>query len=652
MAPSITALPWLPPPPDDFSARCRELKAGTTNAGNAIALLGSFNLSPLQSLALARAIARCRPDGLAPLSDLRLGVLASATIDLVLDCIPAAAARHGVAVEMVTAPYDQLIQQALEPTSTINGAKLDAVLLAVDHRWLKLDRAEMAIENARSRVADAAQRTRTVIEGLRSHGGAPAIVQTIPVPPQALFGSFDRRWAGSVRSMIDAFNHELISVAEETESYVLDVAALAERIGTDQWFDPVRWYSYKLPFAAECFSIYADVLGRLLGAIRGKSRKCLVLDLDNTLWGGVIGDDGLEGLALGQGGALGEAHLSIQQLAIDLRARGILLAVCSKNDDAVARRPFREHPEMVLKENHIAVFRANWQDKPLNLEAIARALNIGLDALVMLDDNPAERAQIRAALPVVAVPELPSDPSWFAWTLWAAGYFEAVAYSSEDATRAESYASDTLRAEVRATTRDLGDYLASLEMALSCTSFDVQNRKRIAQLINKTNQFNLTTKRYTEVEVAAMEGDASLITLQVRLSDKFGGLGMIGVIIARPAADQAAYEIDTWLMSCRVLGRRVEEAMLSALVAEAHKKGVETLIGLYVPTARNSMVSNHFEKLGFSVAEEVDGRRRYHLQVEKYIAPALPFAPYLSHTGGDGFSVLPAISSLPNPIET
>jgi len=531
-----------------------------------------------------------------------------------------------VAAEIVSAPYDQVMQQALDPQSQINRARLDAVLLAVDHRWLKLDRAAFDSETAQARVTDALERLRAAVEGLREHSRAAAILQTVPVPPQALFGSYDRGWPGSVRAMIETFNRDLVRLAADTQNYVLDVAALAERVGTDRWFDPVHWATYKLPFSGECFPVYADWLGRLLGAIRGKARKCLVLDLDNTIWGGVIGDDGLDGLVLGQGSALGEAHLSVQQCALELRARGIVLAVCSKNDDTVARSAFREHPEMLLKENDIGVFQANWQDKPANLEAIAKALNIGLDALVMLDDNPAERARIRAVLPMVAVPELPRDPNWFAWTLMAAGYFEAVTFSPEDAGRADSYAADAQRAEVRATVRDPGDYLASLEMVLTCSPFDAQNRKRIVQLINKTNQFNLTTKRYTEAEVTAMEDDASLLTLQARLADKFGDLGMIGVIIARAQAGTDIWEIDTWLMSCRVLGRRVEEAMLASVVSAARARGAKRLAGVYRPTAKNAMVADHFEKLGFALTSAAPDGKHYVLSLDGYVAPELPFA--------------------------
>ena len=619
-SPSVATLPWLPAPPEDFSARCRALSASSVAPGPALQQLANFALDARQSLSLARAIARCRVTGLSPLSDYRLGILASATFDLIVDCIPAAAARHGLAVEIFSAPYDQVVQEAFNPKSGINRARLDGVLIAVDHRWLKLDRA--GGEGAPAALA----RLRSVVENLRAHGGAAAILQTVPVPPQALFGSYDRRWASSLRTMIDEFNRGIAVVADEFSAYVLDVAALAERVGTDLWFDPVHWVSYKLPFAAECFPVYAEMLGRLLGAIRGKARKCLVLDLDNTIWGGVVGDDGVEGIYLGQGSARGEAFLSVQHCALELRERGVVLAVSSKNNDDVARRPFREHPDMLLKESHIAVFQANWEDKPSNLEAIAETLNIGLDALVMLDDNPAERAQIRAALPMVAVPELPSDPSRYAWYLMAAGYFEAVAYSTEDAARAESYTSDAHRAEVRTQTRDLGEYLSSLGMTIRFQSFDAASRKRITQLINKTNQFNLTTRRYSEAEVAAMELDSAIATLQARLVDRFGDLGMIGVVICRPWGVDGVWEIDTWLMSCRVLGRRVEEAMLARVAEDVRRRGGVRLVGRYIPTAKNAMVKDLFERLGFALVEESDTERRYELALDAYVAPELPLS--------------------------
>lgn len=649
MTPSITSLPWLPDPPTDFAARARACM-GEARAGPEIQRLASFRLSAQQSLSLARTIGRCRKEGpsLDPLAGFRLGVVASSTFDLLLDCVPAAAARHGVALEVLTTPYDQVLQQALNPGSEVNQTGLDGVLIGVDHRWLNLARPNFS-ESPNPRVAEAVDKLATVVDALRRHGGAPAILQTVPVPPLALFGSYERRVRGSVRAMIEEANRRIIALADDTGSYLLDVASLAEHVGTERWFDPVQWTAYKFPFAAECFPIYADMLGRLLGAIRGRARKCLVLDLDNTLWGGVIGDDGLEGIVLGQGTPQGEAFVAVQELATDLRERGVLLAVCSKNDDEVARGAFRHHPEMLLREQHITVFQANWVDKPSNLESIAKTLNLGLDALVLLDDNPAERAQVRAALPMVAVPELPHDPAWYPWTLHAAGYFESVNFSAEDRLRADSYGADAQRAEVMAKARDLEDYLGSLGMVLTVSPFDSKGRQRIAQLINKSNQFNLTTQRYTEAEVAAMESDPSLFTLQVRLSDRFGDFGMIGVVICRPAGIEGVWEIDTWLMSCRVLGRRVEEGMLEKVAAELRRRGAVLLRGRYIPTAKNRMVKDHYSKLGFSlVSEHPDGSRSFESSLAPLVRSDLPFTVVDNFADGtswgEGVSVHPKMA--------
>jgi len=623
-------LPWLERPPANFSVLCRALRTGSGPFGQEAQRLAGFSLDSTQSGSVSRAIAKrlARRDDPQPLSRFKLGMLSSTTADILVDCLPAAAARHGVALEVVTSPYDQVMQQALDPTSALNTASLDAVLVNVDHRWLQLDRphvgaGEVAVEAALDRLEVA-------VAGLSKNGGVPAILETIPVPPLPLFGSFERRVDGSTRDMIESFNCRLADFAAQTGAYILDTAALADRIGTDRWFDAVAWYAFKLPFSANAGPAYAEMLGRLVGAIRGKSRKCLVLDLDDTVWGGVIGDVGIAGIKIGQGSALGEAFLAVQHTALDLRERGIVLAVSSKNDDATARGPFRTHPDMALREQHISVFQANWTDKATNLEAIAKTLNIGLDALVFLDDNPAERAQLRAALPMVAIPELPTDPSLYARVLASAGYFEAIAFSDEDKQRAQSYASNAQRADVMAKSRDLGEYLCSLEMVVTVTPFGATDRPRISQLINKTNQFNLTTRRYSEAELAAFEDDPEIFTLQMRLADRFGEHGIIAVIIA--CADSIGgrtkdWRLDTWLMSCRVLGRRVEEATLRELVTEARAAGVDRLIGQYIPTAKNGIVADHYEKLRFGFAQETQsGLRVFVLDVANYEAPKLPIS--------------------------
>lgn len=625
-------LPWLPEAPPDFRARCKALAATTPDAvpdlGQRLVALASHRLNTAQAGAFANLLQslRAQERDLAPLSPLRLGILPSATFDLVAAAIPAACARHGVAAELAVADFDQIVQVALDGSSPIFQADPDAILVQFDHRWLGFDR--FIADPAESDIlAQGLDRVAMVLDGIRANSRAQAIVTNVAVPPGALFGSLDRHVDGTVRRLVHRFNDALSDLARDRGAILLDVAALVELVGSAHWFDPVKWNLFKLPFASDCAGLFADMLARQLGAIRGKARKCLVLDCDNTLWGGVIGDDGIENIKIGSGDAEGESFLAIQRLALDLKARGILLAVCSKNFEETAREPFRDHADMLLREQDIAVFQANWTDKPSNLEAIAATLSIGIDSLVFLDDNAAERAQMREALPLVAVPELPADPALYPLYLSAAGYFEAISYSTEDGARAQSYAANASRAEVMEKVRDLGDYLSALDMELRVSAFDAAGRARIAQLINKSNQFNLTTRRYTEVEVRAMENDPDLITLQSRLSDKFGDFGMIGVVIARPVADDAtSIEVDSWLMSCRVLGRRVEEGMLEALVTRARDAGKSVIRARYVPSAKNGMVSDFFDKLGFEmVGQDPDGAKSYVLGLEGFVAPTLPF---------------------------
>ena len=620
----LATLPWLPGAPGDFAERCAAAPDGA-----ALARLAGFALDGRQARRLSRRIGAAIAAGtdLSPLSPFKLAVLSNATFDFVADHLPAAAARHGVALDLVLPPYDQAMQQALDPGSETAQARPDAVLLALDHRWSGLDRP--ALDDPAGALSAAGERLEALLDALAANAGGTAVLCTLPCPPEALFGSLDARLAGARRRLIAEMNGRILEIAEGRGALVLDVAGLAETVGSQHWFDPVRHLAYKLPFASELAGLYADWLGRLIGAARGKARKALVLDLDNTLWAGVVGDDGVDNLVLGEGSPRGEAFLAIQRLALELKSRGVILAVSSKNDDAVARAAFANHPEMALRLSDLAVFQANWSDKASNLEAIAKALNIGVDALVLLDDNPAERAATRAALPMVAIPELPDDPAWFPRLLTAAGYFEAVGFSADDASRAASYASDARRAEVRESVRDLGDYLAALDMRLSARPFDAAGRARIAQLINKTNQFNLTTQRYTEAAVAAFEIDRAVITLQVRLADRFGDLGMIGVVIARlvESGGERIADVDTWLMSCRVLGRKVEGAMLAKLASEARAAGAAAITAHYRPTAKNAMVADLLDRLGFTrVAEAADGAADYRLDLATWTPPPLPHA--------------------------
>jgi FkbH-like protein len=627
-----TELEWLPRPPEDFSKRCRALRESSGELGREVRILASFGLdeNKLARLANSIEVLRARPGALSPLTPFRLGILCNATSHFMVPALVATAARYGFALECIEANFGQVMQEALTPDSLINRARPDAVLLALDYRGMALDAPLGDAGAVDDTVSAALDELRVIRDALRKNSGASCIFQTLARPVETTFGSLDLALPGTARQVIDAFNRSLALNLVGKEDLLLDVGGLAETVGLAAWHDPALWNLGKIPFSNTFLPIYADLTCRLIAALRGKSRRCLVLDLDNTLWGGVIGDDGLEGIVLGQGDPQGEAFLGIQRMALAMRERGIVLAVSSKNNDETARLPFQSHPEMLLHEQHVAVFQANWNDKATNIRAIAEELSLGLESFVFLDDNPAERRLVRDLLPEVAVPELSEDPALYVRTLLAAGYFEAVTFSAEDQKRADFYQDNARRVTLQRATGDLDAYLESLGMTITFQPFDEVGRARIAQLIAKSNQFNLTTQRYSEAQVAEIENDSSCFTLQVRLTDTFGDNGMISVIICRRDANQ--WRVDTWLMSCRVLGRRVQEAVLQELVTNARALGVARIVGVYRPTERNRLVVDHYAKLGFTECEgPADGSTEWALDVAQYQETSLPMK--VAHIG-------------------
>lgn len=609
-------LTWLPNKPEDFAAQCKALLQSREAIGAQLRQLATHALDENDLNRLAKVVGRAREQGiaLAPLAPFRLGVISNATTSFIVPSLIATALRHGFALEVIEADYGQVLQEALSPDSTINRAQPDAVLIALDYRGLPLRMTPGDQENAQAGIAASLAHIEAIRSGIHAHTNAVCILQTFARPAEMLFGSIDFALAGTWRNSLEAINRGMADAIADSGDLLFDVANIAETVGLAAWHDPRLWNMAKLPFASEFLPLYAEQACRIVAALRGKSHRCLVLDLDNTVWGGVIGDDGLEGIVIGQGDATGEAHLSVQQTALALRHRGIVLAVSSKNTDDIARQPFRQHPEMLLKEDHIAVFQANWNDKATNIEAIAKELSLGVDSMAFLDDNPVERGLVRKFLPQVAVPELPEDPAYYARTLMAAGYFEAVAFLAEDRQRAEFYQDNARRVALQQQAGDLDAYLVSLNMQITFLPFDDIGRARITQLINKSNQYNLTTRRYTETEVQQIQADPQAFHLQIRLADSFGDNGMISVVICKRVNDD--WHIDTWLMSCRVLNRKVETAVLMELLARAKEHNINRLIGTYLPTERNALVLDHYSKLGFKeVATNADGSTQWELDV-------------------------------------
>jgi FkbH-like protein len=460
------------------------------------------------------------------------------------------------------------------------------------------------------------ERFRQVWDGLSARGYAVILQNNFELPDTRILGNFDGvHPAGRVR-FTERLNSLLAAEIRQRPSLLLnDVRYLSAQVGLDNWFDSSRWFSYKLATTPQGSAALAFNLTALICARYGLSRKVLVLDLDNTAWGGVIGDDGAAAIVIGRETPRAEAHTAFQEYASQLRQRGIVLAVSSKNEDATAREGFA-HPDSVLRVDDFSSFKANWEPKDWNIQSIAHELSLGLDSFVLADDNPAERALVESQLPMVEVPEIGSDAAAFVRILDRNQYFETVSLSTDDLVRSSQYAGNAKRNELQARFADYGEFLASLEMRAEAGPFTPTYLDRIAQLTGKTNQFNLTTRRYSRAEIEAIAGDDRFVTRYIRLTDRFGDNGLISVVIGRLDAD--TLHLDLWLMSCRVLKRDVELLMLDELAAAARLAGAGTLRGYYLRTPKNNMVCGHYERLGFVRDGGTDAASEWVLPLDGY----------------------------------
>jgi FkbH-like protein len=615
---------WLPDHPQWRDALAGVSSSADGAAWQAFVKLAGYQLDSLATLRLDRRLTSLFPDPPAWLANepVRVALLASSTVDHLLPALRIGALRRNIHLSIYVGEYGQYSRELMDSGSALHRWKPDLVLFAMDaHHLLNTIEPRDSLIAAEDKVEAASLSLVQHWRLAREAFGCRVVQQTVlPVFPMML-GNNEQRLPGSRARAASAINTRLRELADDEGVDLLAVDAWAARDGLRAWHDPVLWHRAKQEIHPTAAPLYGDLFGRLLSAQQGRSRKCLVLDLDNTLWGGVIGDDGLGGIVLGQGSALGEAFSAFQACARAYAQRGIILAVCSKNDESNAFEPFEKHPEMMLKRGDIACFVANWTDKAANIREIAAQLNIGIDSLVFVDDNPFERELVRQTLPMVAVPEMPEDPALWPECLADAGYFESVRLTEEDRDRARQYRLNRDREALKSASTDIESYLRGLNMELLWAPFEMVDLSRIVQLINKTNQFNLTTRRTTEEVVTALMADERALSLQLRLIDRFGDNGIIAIVTGRLRDGTRELLIDTWLMSCRVLGRRVEDMTLNLIAEGARRLGADHLVGEYRPTAKNAMVSDLYPRLGFQP----------HIQAEdgttSWILPLDSFAP-------------------------
>ncbi len=597
------AVQWLPML-ENFREELRAAQAPGSAAQTLerFARLSDYRLGLIETMQLDRALGRIGTAERGAFPTLRLALLSSSTVAHLLPAVRTAALRRRLLIDAYAGGYGQYRHEILDDASPLHEFRPEVIVFSIAAReaiagvsvGATADEADRALEQAVTEV-------RRLWRAARDKHQAAVIQQTFLNTAEPLFGSFERRVAGAPMRLIERLNDLLGDAAAADGVALLDIAAAAAaRAGLDAWHDATSWLSGKMEVAPRAAPMYGELLMRVVGAQRGLSKKCLVLDLDNTLWGGVVGDDGIEGLVLGEGSAVGEAHSALQTYAMQLKQRGIVLAVCSKNDPGLAAQAFREHPEMVLRLADIACFVANWAPKADNLRSIALSLNLGLDSMVFVDDNPAERAAVRAALPMVAVPEMPPDASQYVRCLAEAGYFEAVAFTPEDRQRSAQYAANAQRSSALQSSAGVADFLEGLKMSTQFGPIGAMDVARAAQLINKTNQFNPTTARYSQDEVARICADPTCLTLQFRLKDRFGDNGIVSVMILRRSPrEPEIFCVDTWVMSCRVFGRELEYEAMSIAVETMRRAGASKLRAVYVPTQKNAVVKDLYANLGF-----------------------------------------------------
>ncbi|HTA19685.1 MAG TPA: HAD-IIIC family phosphatase, partial [Polyangia bacterium] len=546
--------------------------------------------------------------GRVPLVRCRVAILRSFTVEPVVPLLRAAAFAGGIDLEVELGAFNSYTQEILAPESALYAFAPGAVILAVQTRdvapalWSGF--AGLAPADVEETVRSVSAQIGGLVEKLRERSAAAIVVHTLETPDEPALGALDAALPLGQNEAIRRINRHLVDVARAHRGvHVLDVDALMARRGRGAFRDERKWLTARMPYAAGELVHVAREWLRFLHPIAGRVAKVVACDLDNTLWGGVIGEDGLGGIQVGPE-YKGAAHLELQRALLDLTKRGILLAISSKNNPAEALEAIDKHPGMLLRREHFAAVRINWTDKAENLRSIAEELNVGVDAIAFLDDNPVEREWVRSRLPAVPVIDLPDSPMGYARAVRGCPLFERLELTAEDRERGRHYAEQRMRAELREATGSLEDFYRSLEQEVSIDEVGRDLVARVAQLTQKTNQWNLTTRRYSEVEIEGLTRSGSTSVYALRVRDRFGDNGITGAAVVHHRGDRA--EIDTLLLSCRVIGRTVETAFLSFLTDAARARGAKAISGWFLPTKKNAPAKDVYASHGFS-REHEDG---------------------------------------------
>lgn len=535
--------------------------------------------------------------------EIKLAVLGNCATQFFSEAVEGFAKLSGINLSVYDADYNQIDGQLLDPSSEVFSFKPRLILL-----WLCTEKLyEEYLDIYLSERSNFAETYIRKIEGfwtlIEKNSDAAIIQMNFTEIDDKALGQYSCKVESAFVYQIRKLNYLLQeSASNNNRVYMVDALAVQISLGRKAYFNAPLYYNAKMAVAMNSLPYLASAVVDVLKAMAGIIKKCIILDLDNTLWGGIIGDDGLAGIEIGE---LGKGHVfsNLQRWLKQLKDYGIILAVCSKNEEDIAKEPFENHEEMVLTLDDISVFVANWNDKASNIKLIQESLNIGMDSIVFLDDNPFERNLVKEKFPEIEVPELPEDPSTWLSFLQSQNYFDTVSYTGEGSDRTKLYQAEFERRKLEQTFETIDDYLESLEMIGEAKAFEPLRYPRIAQLTQRSNQFNLRTIRYTDEEIKRIAEDDNYITLYYTLKDRFGDHGLVSVVIMEKKSDEEVF-VDTWLMSCRVLKRGMEEYIINRMVQEAADRGFKTILAEYIATPKNRMVKDIYEKMGFSRIDE------------------------------------------------
>ena len=533
----------------------------------------------------------------------KIALLGDNATQLLVQSIRASGYARGLNLEIWEAGFDQVERQVMDSGSALYQFAPEIVIVFYStHKLLnRFNTLDFATQE--TFATQKLEKINFLVTAMQDHRIPNILFYNFNEYDDGVFGNFANKTPHSFLYQLRTLNYELMKFAEKNPGFfICDISSIQNQTGRADQFKPAMYIHSDLVFNPEIYPVIAEYTVDTIAALKGKFRKCLVFDLDNTIWGGVIGDDGMEKIELGYLG-IGKAYTEIQYWIKKLKNRGIILAVCSKNDDEIAREPFEKHPEMVLHPEDISIFVANWESKADNLVTIRDTLNIGFDSMVFLDDNPFERNLVREKIPEICVPELPEDPADFLPYLYSLHLFETVSISDEDIKRTQHYRLEAERQTLKKQFTDERSFLEKLDMQCEVNTLNDFNIPRVAQLSQRTNQFNLRTVRYSDSDLRAIASSEDYLSLTFSLEDTFGDHGLISACILKKESGSTLF-IESWFMSCRVFGRTAEHFVLNTLVDFALNKGFRILRGEYIPTGKNEIVSRLFGELGFQFTHD------------------------------------------------